>query len=252
MKWALYDLKLNPPGYDFLLFLQRAIPEGIGGIRFKLGYAEDHGTQADEKRKLEKIALPICRHFGLEYVFVEDETDQVPLPWVFPTKIRNSHTLKWTRLLKAPSPLVPSKRALRKAKAVKGRILVVLRESQIQPLRNSGPDWRRWAEDHNAVVLEDAEKTDMPPEEIAAYMERASVTLGVFAGVMTLAMCSHRPYLMLKCISEDYRPNSVDRWEMMGWKIGDQLPWAGKNQKMVWNTKDDYETIEQEYKSYLA
>lgn len=252
MKWALYDLSLNPPGYDFLLFLQRVIPEGIGGIRFKLGFGEDHGTQEDEKRKLEKIALPLCRHFGLEYVFAEDLTEPNPLPWVFPTKTRNSHTLKWTRLLKAPSPIVPSAGALDKASHAKDRIVVILRESKIQPLRNSGPDWRRWAADHDAVVLEDAEKTDMSPEEVAAYVTLASVTVGVFAGVMTVAMCSYRPYLMLKCISEDYRANSVDRWNIMGWEVGDQLPWAGKHQKMVWNTKDDYETIEREFQTYCA
>lgn len=246
MKWAIYDLKLNPPGYDFLLFLQRAMPEGIGGIRFRRGFSGDHGTEADERRKLEKIALPICRHFGLEHEFVDEHGDEV-----FPTKTRNSHTLKWTRLLKAPSPIVPPAQMLEKAAHAKDRIVVILRESQIQPLRNSGPDWRRWAADHDAVVLEDAEKTDMSPLEIAAYVNLASVTVGVFAGVMTIAMCSHRPFLMLKCISEDYRPNSVDRWSIMGWEVGDQLPWSGKHQKMVWNTKDDYDTIESEYQSYL-
>lgn len=247
MKWALYDLKLNPPGFDFLLFLQRAIPEGVGGIRFKIGFAEDHGTQADEKRKLQKIALRLCENFGLAYAFSEDPVQRE----VFPTKTRNSHTLKWTRLLKAPSPLTPSAELLDRVAFAMDRIVVILRESKIQPLRNSGPDWRRWAKDHDAVVLEDAEKTDMPPEEIAAYVNVAAVTVGVFAGAMTVAMCSHRPYLMLKCLSEDYRANSAERWELMGWRVGDQLPWAGKHQQMVWNTKDDYDTIELEYKKYL-
>ncbi len=247
MKWAVYNLSLNPPGFDFLLFLQRAIPEGIKGIRFHPGFGGDHGTEEDEKRKLEKIALRICKHFGLKYVFSEEPVEGE----VFPGKQRNSHTLMHTRSLKQPSPLVPSAEALEKASHAKGRIVVILRDSKIQPLRNSGPDWRKWASDHDAVVLEDAEKTDMTPDEIAAYVNVASVTMSVFAGVMTLAMCSHKPYLMLKCLSDDYRANGINRWHRMGWEVGDQLPWAGKHQKMIWNTQDDYSTIEEEYNSYM-
>lgn len=247
MKWAVYNLSLNPPGFDFLLFLQRAIPEGIGGIRFHPGFGGDHGTQEDEKRKFERITLRLCKHFGLKYVFAEEPVEGE----VFPKKQRNSHTLEHIRLLKAPSPVVPSAEDLEKAAHAKDRIVVILRESEIQPLRNSGPDWRRWASDHNAVVLEDAEKTDMTPMEIAAYVNVASVTVGVFAGVMTTAMCSHRPYLMFKCLSDDYRANSPRRWERMGFKVGDQLPWAGPHQKMVWNYVDDYDTIEKEYNTYL-
>lgn len=246
MKWGVYNLALNPPGYDFLLYLQRAIPEGVGGIIFMPGFGGDHGTQEDEKRKLEKIALRLCKHFGLQYKFEEVIGNDL-----FPGKQRNSHTLQHTRLLKQPSPLIPSAEALEKASHAKGKIVVILRNSKIQPLRNSGPDWRRWASDHDAVVLEDAEKTDMTPEEVAAYVNVASLTMSVFAGVMTVAMCSHKPYLMFKCLSDDYRANSITRWRFMGWEVGDQLPWAGKHQKMVWSTKDDYDTIEKEYQTYM-
>jgi hypothetical protein len=247
VKWAVYNLSLNPPGFDFLLFLQRAIPEGIGGIRFHPGFGEDHGTKEDEKRKFERITLRLCNHFGLKYVFSEEPVENE----VFPTKQRNAHTLQHTRLLKSPTPIVPSAEDLEKAAVARGGIVVIPRESKIQPLRNSGPDWRKWASAHDAVVLEDAEKTDMTPMEIAAYVNVAALTVGVFAGVMTVAMCSHCPYLMFKCLSDDYRANSPRRWSFMGWEVGDQLPWSGKHQKMVWNSADDYDTIEREYQAYM-
>lgn len=246
----MYDLKRSPPGYDFLQFLQLALEEGAQAIRFLPGFGRDHGTEADERRKLEKIAFRLCESYGLKYELSGEplhvETVKTPL---------RPHSLKWMRQLEKPFPLRPSEQTLDRVNDVlKGRrsIVVILRESSIQPMRNSGQDWRAWAWKHEAVVLEDGEKTDMPPEEYAAYMDLASISMGVFSGPMAVALYSeHRPYLVLRTLTEHYSALSAGKWQQWGWKIGDQYPWAGRHQKLVWNYRDDFDTIEGAYQEYL-
>ena len=253
LKWAVCHLRKNPPGYDFLQFVQLAIQSGANAIRFWPGFNKDHGTEDDERRKLKKIAFRICESYGLKY-----ELSDAPLEsYVYPVEgSSRAHSLKAIRKnLKKPIPLLPSQQTLDKVNDVlKGKkpILVVLRESSIQPLRNSGHGWREWAWKRGAVILEDGEKTDMPPEEYAAYMDLSSITTGVFSGPLSIALYSeHRPYLCLRTMTQHYSALSEGKWQRWGWNIGDQFPWAGKHQKLVWNYQDDFGTIEGEYQKYL-
>lgn len=246
IKWALYDLRWNPPGYDFLIFLQSALAAGCNAIRFKPGSSGDHGSEEDEQRKLRKIAFRICENFGLRYEVSEKTLGEEP----FPFKSNNAHSFRYIKLwVKKPYPLRPSPAVLQELNYVKGRIVVILRESQIQPWRNSGQDWRRWAKDHDAVVVEDSQKTDAPPGTIAAYSELASVTMGAWGGAMTPAMFSeNRPYIVFKCLLKEGL-QSEQYWKKLGWEIGEQLPWASSKQRIVWSDQDDYETIEKEYQA---
>lgn len=250
-RWALYDLRWNPPGYDFLIFLQSALTNGCNAIRFKPGSAGDHGTEEDEVRKLRKIAFRICENYGLKYAVSETPLGEE----TFPFKSINAHSFKFVRFVKKPFPLIPSPQVRDRVNdALKGRrpIVVFLRESTIQPLRNSSPDWRRWAADRGAVLFEDAQKTDMTPEEIAAYSDQASLTIGIWCGQMVISFLSeHRPYLVFKCANDHYTAGSMKWWNRLGWFEGDQMPWAGKHQKMLWTGRDDYDHIEQEYQAHL-
>lgn len=247
-KWALYDLRWNPPGYDFLIFLQTALQAGCNAIRFKPGSPEDHGTAEDEQRKLRKIAFRICENFNLKYVVSEEKVGEED----FPFKSRNAHTFRYIKMwVKEPRPLMPSPEALARAAHVKGKIVVILRESSIQTHRNSSQHWRRWAADHEAMVLEDSQKTDMTPEDIAAHSELAKLTIGVWGGAMVPAMMSHRPFLIFKClIDSENGLQSPKYWKKLGWEIGEQLPWSDYRQRIVWSDKDDYETIETEFQKW--
>lgn len=253
-RWGLYDLSKSPPGWDFLLYLQLALPAGVNAIAFGRGFNGDHGTIDDEKRKFAKIAVPLCEAYGLDWELTTGHcTHDIHFPdgkWK-----RKPHSVYYLKHIDGPTPLMPSKEVLDRVNDRLGgrkRIVVILRESPIEPLRNSGPDWRRWASDHNAVVLEDGQKSDMRPEEYAAYMDLASVTVMVSGGPVSLAYCStHRPYLALKPLCYAYKAATPMWWSRQEWEIGDQMPWAGKHQKIVWGTEDDYQTIENEYQQYL-
>lgn len=255
LRWAVCHLPSNPPGYDFLQFVQLALQAGANAIRFWPGFGLDHGTEEDERRRLKKIAFRICDDYGLLYELSDKPLDD----YVYPGKglgSKRAHSLKAIKKhLKKPFPLRTTWQTLDKVNDVlNGRkpIVIVIRESSVQSLRNSGPDWRLWAQSHDAVVLEDGEKTDMPPEEYAAYMDLASLTIGVLSGPMSVALYSeHRPYLCLRTLTRHYSALSEEKWKRWGWNIGEQFAWAGKHQKLVWNYEDDLNTIENEYQTYL-
>lgn len=212
----------------------------------------------EQESRVRSIVLPACDLYGMKYKV--EPLHGSPKDWDFawPPYIRCSqkslgagYMFGWLRSIKSPEPFMPSQEALNKASdRLKGKEIVVhLRKTKYQDRRNSGPDWVRWAEDHNAYVLPDE---PISLNERAAIHELAKLNIGVNAGPMVLSeYSSHRPYVILKKLAGEISTNE-DFYAKQGWYPGDQYPWAGKNQRIVWNDSDDYKSIEAAYKKWLS
>jgi hypothetical protein len=261
MRWAVYDLRLFPPSFDFLTFLVMAKYHGADSVWIVPGTNEaklEWYTPQEQDKRVETIVLPACELYGMKHVVKPlsgrpREFDLAWPPYVRSTKkaIHNGYMLGWLRSIKAPEPFMPNQEALNKAAdRLKGKELVVhLRHTRYQDRRNSGPDWEKWASDHNAYVLPD---DPLPIAERCAVHELAKLNLGVNSGPMVLSEYStHRPYIAMKMLAGEISTNE-DFYAWQGWYPGDQFPWAGKHQMLVWNDSDDYQSIEAAYQQWLA
>lgn len=255
MKWAVYDLLSNSPSFDFLSFLQVALHKGAGGVKFIEGWAAGsiYGTVEEQKTRFDTIIKPICELLKLEISFQGLDGLEV----VYPKSVEQgmAHLACNARELPRPYPVNPSQQALDKVNDIlKGKrpVVVSLRTCSYHSSRNSGPDWERWAKDHEAVVIKDWYEEPIPLDERLAYYELASMNLGVAAGHMALIYYSYRPYLMFKILG-DTKSTSPGYHEKRGLgKIGSQLPYATKLQKFVWEGGDSYDEIEREFQKVIG
>lgn len=261
MRWALYDLRSAPPSFDFLAFIVLAKYHGAQGVWFIPGICErklDQYNVAEQKRRLETIVFALCDLYGMTYK-VEPISGKHPkdfdLAW--PPYARAGaglgagYMIGWLRSIKAPEPIMPTQDGLNKAydKLKNKKIVCHLRGTKYQGVRNSGPDWGKWAKDHDAYLLKDE---PISVDERVAFHELASLNIGVNAGPMALSEHSvHRPYLVLKKMAGEISTN-IEFYAKQGWYPGDQYPWAGKHQRIVWDDRDDYEAIETAYKDYCG
>jgi hypothetical protein len=245
-----------------------ALTNGAEKVRFVRGEEIGIPTEGGEKERegrLKNVAIPICEAYGIPYDF-GGFLDPQEVVWPdkrcfkFTDKegrVRKyrAHSLYWLKEIPKPIPVMPTPEALDKANdALKGKrpIVVTIRESRERSLRNSGPDWKRWAADHDAYVLDDWCVNGMSINERVGYYELARLNIGVVCGQMCLNYTSRRPYLALKALNTHYRHDMTPEWwDKHGWKVGEQIPWAWKDQKIVWNYVDDYDTIEKEFQSYM-
>ena len=92
----------------------------------------------------------------------------------------------------------------------------------------------------------------MSLDQTLACYELASLNIGVHQGRGLLNWFSDRPYLTVKHILNEYKVMNLD-WvtQNQGLSEGDQMPWAGPHQRLLWNSEDDYQTIEREYQRYV-
>jgi hypothetical protein len=260
MRWSLFDLRIGPPSFDFLTFLMLAKIHGAEGVwvvpgtnEAKLGQYDRH----EQQKRVESIVEPACGLYGMAYRLEPikgrpRDHDLAWPPYVGSGKaLHNGYMVGWLKSVKEPIPFMPSQEALNKAAdRLKGKEIVChLRKTRYQDKRNSGPDWERWAADHNAYVLKD-EPIDL--DERCAIHELAKLNIGVNAGPMVLSEYSkHRPYVILKKLAGEIS-TCEDFYSWQGWYPGDQYPWAGKHQMLVWNQSDSYEDIEGAFQTWKA
>lgn len=260
MKWAIYDLYVNSPSYDFVTFANYAKHFGADAIWFRKGFnrqREVYGSDEAEKIRVQTIILPMCGMFGFKWAFNEGVPPAEMCVWpTDPDQQGACHRFRWLCVLdKGPClPKIPQESLDRANDRFKGKrpILVIERKAGYEPTRESGSDWRKWAADHEAYVLRDFAEDPIPLEDRFACYELASLNIGVNSGVMAPNYFSHRPYLALKWQPKNHK-SSLDGYLEKKHKFprGSQMPWATKAQKMVWNSDDDYETIEREFKLYM-
>lgn len=273
MKWAYYDLKLQPPSHDFITFCHYAKYHGANGIWFGQGFnvCTDYLSRDGERERVSSICVPLCEMYGFEYKFdrhphqymAEDGLQEIGIvyptstePWPRQHCERFSHRFhlirKWIR---EPMELKPSLQAKDWANdRFKGRnpIVVSIRNARYQHKRNSSEDWYRWAKDHDAEIIPDYLDEKIGLERLVACYDLASLNIGVHQGRSLLNWFSYRPYLTIKHIIPEYKVMNAEWVEKhQGMKFGEQMPWATKQQRLLWNSEDDYDTIEREYQLYL-
>lgn len=259
-RWALYDLRIGPPSFDFLTFLVMARYHGATDVWIVPGVNEaklEWYLPSEQKKRVESIVIPACELYGMPYKvegirgYPRDYDFAWP-PYVGSGKaLHNGYMHGWLRHIKAPEAFVPSPEALNKAsERLKGKEIVVhLRVTKYQNKRNSGPDWEKWASDHGAYVLKEE---PISLDERCAVHELAKLNIGVTAGPMVLSEYStHRPYVILKRLAGEIS-TTEEFYAWQGWYPGQQYPWAGKNQVLVWNDKDDYQSIEAAFQQWKA
>lgn len=258
MRWALYDLRIGPPSFDFLTFLVLAKYHGANAVWIvpglnaaKLAWYE----KAEQDKRVESIVIPACKLYGMEYKIAPlsgrpRDWDIAWPPYAMSGKaLHNGYMLGWLKSIREPEPFMPSVEAIKRAEPARGRIVVHLRKTRYQDSRNSGPDWERWAKDHDAYIVPDE---PMPLDDRVALHEVAKLNMGVNSGPMVLSEYStHRPYITLKMLAGEISTN-VDFYAWQGWFHGEQFPWARSNQMLVWNKTDDYQSIEAAYQEWLA
>lgn len=258
MKWAVYDLSKNSPSFDFMNFMQPAITLGAEGVWIVNGLdpmKKCYGEAEAQEFRVQNIILPIIKLYGLQ-VERKDKRPKDEVVWPNDVCPQNeAHLFKWSIKLEKPHPVMPSQEALDKANdRMKGKrkLVVSLRNYHYDKPRNSGPDWRRWAEDHDAILIPDAFEVPITIDDRLALYELASLNLGVAAGHTSLQYFSYRPCLVYKWIAEGSKVSSVSYQEgRVGWKVGSQFKWSGTKQKLIWHDKDTYGGIENEYQEYL-
>ena len=260
MRWALYDLRLGPPSFDFLTFLVMAKYHGANAVWIVPGTNKaklDWYTPQEQDKRVESIVLPACKLYGMECKVAPISGRPRDYDFAWPPYVRsgkalhNGYMFGWLRSIKEPEPFMPSAEALAKARdKVRGRIVVHLRHTKYQDKRNSSDDWIWWAQDHNAYIVHDYEPITL--DDRVALHEVAKLNIGVNSGPMVIsAYSTHRPYITLKLLAGEISTNA-DFYAWQGWYPGDQYPWAGKHQMLVWNQLDDYQSIEAAYQEWLA
>jgi hypothetical protein len=260
VRWALYDLRIGPPSFDFLTFLLLAKYHGATHVWIVPGLNEAKLAwyqREEQEQRVNSIVIPACKLYGMPYK-VEPlngrprDWDIAWPPYAMSGKaLHNGYMVGWLKSIKSPEPFWPSREALDRAdEKLNGRQIVVhLRKTKYQDRRNSGPGWERWAADYGAYVLPDE---PISLDDRCAFHELAKLNIGVNAGPMVLSEYSkHRPYIILKKLAGEISTNA-DFYKWQGWYPGDQYPWAGKNQMLVWNETDDYQSIEAAYQEWLA
>lgn len=261
MKWAYYELSVNPPSFDFVQFMQYALAAGAGGVVFKRGKHGHHSGSnekafgdSDEER-LNTIILPLVERYGVEHKFVDAPDGEYCYPPDLQTS--HSHDLTIAKLPPKPFPVMPSQAALDRANdRFKGKrpIVMSLRRMarQFHHGRNSGPDWEKWGADHDVFLIPDYDQEKVSIDDRAAYCELASLNMGVNSGVAIIPMLSLRPFLIMKMVNTEYKVTSPWHFQRIGFPVGSQMPWSDKSQKIVWNSSDDYATIESEFQTYMS
>lgn len=249
MKWALYDLRYNPPSFDIFTFIQYVVQQGLEGIWLSPGYNRQdlYDGEEGERRRVKTIVIPAIELHGLQWKLQEPSAGEIVWPAV-KDKQRYAHRITHLGEVKTFAKVnIPQDSLDRANDRFKGRrpIVVILRGMKYEECRNTGYDWRRWASDHDAEVIKDFAQEPISLADRLACYELASLNMGVNCGNMAPNYYSARPYISMKWLAD---PKLNKHGIREGWTI----PWMTKEQKFVWNDRDNYKTIESEYQKYMA
>jgi hypothetical protein len=255
MRIAVYDLGCNSPSFDFITFSHYAWHKKAERIWFVKGFNghKEYGDEESEKKRVQTIILPLCRLYGFQWEFHDKAPEGEEVVWPDRCSQREAHLMRYLKdFPSGPAPMnIPAEYLERAASRMGGKkLVVILRNAEYEDSRNTGQDWRRWGAEHDAFLLEDWYKEGMPLEERIAIYELASLNIGVNNGNMAVNYFSRRPYLSIKMLPPGGRSAGWIEGKH-GLKVGDQMPWAAKNQRIVWNDSDHYDTITREYSSYV-
>lgn len=126
------------------------------------------------------------------------------------------------------------------------RYTVTLRRSTHNPHRNSDePVWREFAKLIGALVIEDYSVVPIHLYERVALYAGAEMNFGVTNGPLALLYLTNYPFMMFDCISskKGFAGHGIKKWT--------QLPWASKDQILVWDQKPKLNEIVNKFELWL-
>lgn len=254
MRWATWDMGVRSPDHDILTFIHAAHFAGAEGVWFRPGfnYTIDTPNKANletyvnaqvESERQRTILFDACELYGMPYGTGMDLPEDV----AYNGSARPGLINDFPRFLEKRIPAYARKRA--EERLAGRKVVVSIRNARYNTVRNSSPDWYRWAEDNKALVVKDYCDEKIPLVERAAIYEAAELHMGVMQGPMVLSWLSKKPYLILKMLAKCKVATPEYYEKKFKMEVGKQFKTANR-QRMVWGYEDDYETIEREYRAF--
>lgn len=276
---AFYDFSFSPASYDFVVFCAHVqalarmaktrahivlVPATNDG-----GWMADHKPTTPEQRtwRLHNLVVPICGLFDLSYTVCRTRDEAIPFykraDQVFP----GGYSLEapkrgyWLPNLTATwkrggrwsfSPSAEARRYIAQS-AGKGYVTLTYRRTHTDGRNSDVKSWAwfsLWLAEQGYKVIrvpdtEDAAQHGGPgalaainPDLRAALYESALVNIGVNTGPMGLCTYGTAPYIMIKMVA-DWVATTPQFFERIGLPVGSQFPWAGENQRLVWEDDTD-------------
>ena len=260
--YVAYNIPNGPLSYDFIAWLIDAemtrIRKGAPAplkVHFWMGR---DGTELPEKTRRKQVFENVVRPALALIGAVEDPKAKNAGSkefYLIGDIVKACKAGETVPRLKAPSPLdEPGFHP----------VTITLRECDHWPHRNSNMDaWMRFAryleaQGEQVIFIRDTAKVAEPldfttcpaasinlHDRIALY-EAAKCNLFVSNGPGSLCVFGERPWLMFIELMEDGHPYEVNTptyfREKLGLEKGDQHPWSGPDQRIVW-APDTYENI---------
>lgn len=220
---ACYDLSRYPANFNFIEFLVAARTMGATRISFDTSSVRPKFTPYETQKRIASILIPACELAGCDYTF-DKGSKYIDPGYHMDVLIKTFHA--YGKLEKLKSVLPPGNE----------RYTVTLRNSSRYPQRNSGDDWRRFAKEIGAFVIEDYGDEPIDLRKRMALYAGAEMNYFVANGPMMLCVCSDYPFTaFMKNVDEKYHAEH-------GFPVGSQLPWLTDKQRFVW-LPDTYENL---------
>lgn len=228
---ACYDLSRYPCNFNFVEFLVAAATFGATHITLNDAVIKGKYAKYETERRLKSIVEPACTLAGCTF------------DYGYSGGIDPGYHI--SAVLKAYQETGGIKKLHTVKPAAGNDYTVTIRNSDRYPQRNSGKYWRRFAEEIGAVVIEDYGDAPIHMHDRMALYAGARMNYFVANGPMVLCFFSDYPFTaFMKNVDRDYHARH-------GFHVGTQLPWCGKNQRLIWGD-DSYERLIEEHTRNLA
>lgn len=264
-QYACYHCALVPPGFDFLTWL---ITQEVYRIDAEapapLKVAFWQGRKPHNNPWIDAVYRPLIKMIGA----VEDDTAMGRMG-------ADIHVTRTMAALYRVGAKLPQLHAVGDYDLPRNCITITLREALTFPHRNSDLIvWYEFAKllqrrGERVIFVRDTAKADEPlgpmetfpqaSRELDARMwlyEHSKLNFFVSNGPMMLAVMSeHIPYIGFvqpEEMDSKYDSNKPTFWKLsMGVQIGDQFPWAGSHQRIIWEKAGSVEILERAYDEWL-
>lgn len=282
---AVCDLQYCPVSYDFIAWLRRARLEqrrrGAEGLHVVLmpyteglgGFARDWGGHDVEMTdwKLWNVVIPACRLAGATVTLADGNAappnDSIPAVWWPQGKAHFLKPLVEAHRNGEKIPLLSaSPQALRWAKewtAERKVVTLTLRENNALDGRDSNLsawlEFALWLKEsgYSPILLEDTARVlKLPSGQFAALSIDLRLALYQCAtmncvghnGPACLMWHSNAPYLNF-CAAHPLEDWAKHWPQFVGLEVGEQMPWARADQRMIYRP-DDFEVMVEEFEKY--
>ncbi len=231
---AVYDLSTSPANFNFFEFLVCAISHGADHVILddSKGYKKFKGEIL--KERMRSILEPGCMLGRCTFSYA-GEGHYADRSFDYHISSVLGVYKKLGEIKKLVSVLPPGSE----------EFTVTIRDYERYPQRNSSQDWRKFAKEVGAYVIEDyAVKKLNLYDRMAIY---AGARMNYFVGNGPAVLCFYSDYphtTFMKNVDVDYHKRH-------GWH-GTQLPWFSHFQKCIWEKEDTYTNIMEEFECCIA